>query len=118
MRAFIGMYTFLDLTRPADAVTALLIHWIGSALYAEYVEAQLVRLLRGESCAKPTATVQLSEQQQAKLGGSLVDIEKRDEEIVKLKEQYETLQRRHEVLRQQSEAKEGPALEKEEYKGD
>ena len=88
------MYTFLDLTRPADAVTALLIHWIGSALYAEYVEVQLVRLLRGESCAKPTAAVQ----QQPKLGGSLVEIQKRDEEIVQLKEQYETLQRRHEML--------------------
>ena len=118
LRAFIGMYTFLDLTRPADAVTALLIHWIGSALYAEYVEVQLVRLLRCESCAKPTATVQLSKpQQQPKLGGALVDIQKRDEEIVKLKEQYETLQRRHEMLQQQSEAK-GPASEKEEYKGD
>ena len=98
LRAFIGMYTFLDLTRPADAVTALLIHWIGSALYAEYVEVQLVRLLRGESCAKPTAAVKLSEQQQPKLGGSLVEIQKRDEEIVQLKEQYETLQRRHEML--------------------
>ena len=118
LRAFIGIYTFLDLTRPADAVTALLIHWIVSALYAEYVEVQLVRLLRGESCAKPVAVVQLGEQQQQlKLGGPSAEIRRRDEEIARLKEQYETLERRHEMLQQQNGAK-GPALEQEVYDGD
>ena len=108
----------MDLTRPADAVTALLIHWIVSALYAEYVEVQLVRLLRGESCAKPAAVVQLGEQQQQlKLGGPSAEIRRRDEEIARLKEQYETLERRHEMLQQQHGAK-GPALEQEVYDGD
>ena len=118
LRAFIGIYTFLDLTRPADAVTALLIHWIVSALYAEYVEVQLVRLLRGESCAKPVAVVQLGEQQQQlKLDGPSAEIRRRDEEIARLKEQYETLETRHEMLQQQNGAK-GPALEQEVYDGD
>jgi len=87
LRVFIGIYTFLDLTRPADAVTALLIHWIVSALYAEYVEVQLVRLLRGESCAKPVAVVLLGEQQQQqlKLDGPSAEIRRRDEEIARLK---------------------------------
>ena len=65
-----------------------MIHWIVSALYAEYVEVQLVctRLLRGESCAKPVAVVQLGEQQQQqlKLDGPSAEIRRRDEEIARL----------------------------------
>ena len=57
LRLFIRIWwTSLDLGRPADAVTALLILWIGSAVYAEYVEGPLVQLLRCDACAKPATT--------------------------------------------------------------